>query len=96
MVIAKSILALVFVIALIALTAIAFQKLAIEKRFSKTAKAKRLKLVDSLYIDAKRKLILVTKDEDEVLLLIGANSETVITDGSISKSPATPRKKKKA
>lgn len=53
----------------------------------KRRKDKRLQVEDALVLDGKRKLMLVTCDAEEHLLLIGANGETVIA--SHAKAQAT-------
>jgi flagellar protein FliO/FliZ len=39
---------------------------------------KRLKIVESLNIDARRKAVILKRDDKEHLVILGANSETVI------------------
>ncbi|MBX2835060.1 MAG: flagellar biosynthetic protein FliO [Micavibrio sp.] len=42
-----------------------------------TAK-KRLKLIESMQIDARRRVVIIQRDDIQHLLMIGANGETVI------------------
>ncbi len=38
----------------------------------------RLKIVENLPIDAKRRLVLITKDSEELLILLSPNGDTII------------------
>lgn len=70
---------LIFVLALFCLSALLYRKLVMDKSFVRGVKERRLSIEEQLYIDSKRKLILVKKDDEEFLILIGINGETVIT-----------------
>jgi flagellar protein FliO/FliZ len=59
------------------------------------AKDRRLQLVESLPLDARRRLVLVRCDQREHLLLLGGNEDIVITAPS-SKPPAGLQTKSKA
>ena len=44
----------------------------------KSTDKRRLKIVESLPIDARRRLVILTCDDKQHLVIIGANSETLI------------------
>jgi flagellar protein FliO/FliZ len=75
----RAVFALIFVVALIGGTAWAFQKFALGKNFMNNGAPKRMKIVEYLMLDAKRKLVLVKKDKEEILLLLGDSSQQVIS-----------------
>ena len=52
----------------------------------KTNNGKRLRVLDVLALDTKRRLLLVAKDDDEHLILLGPTSELIV-----DKSPATSK-----
>lgn len=82
-------LALLFVLGLVGLTSVAIRYFGAERFLTKTlnkAKNKRLKLVDYLTIDARRRLILVQRDDVEHLILVGGESETIIETNIKNKS----------
>lgn len=83
--ITRAILSLVFVAALIGIIAFIFQKLAIEKNLLNKGQAKRLKIQEYLILDSKRKLALVKKDEEEILILLGSGTETIINTSKTKK-----------
>jgi len=76
----KFIAALVFVLGLIGLFAVAVRRwgLGIPQTPFKRGQAKRLGLVEIMPIDAKRRLVLLKRDDVEHLVMLGASSETVI------------------
>jgi len=51
-------------------------------------KQKRLKVVESTPLDARRRLVLVQRDDKQHLVILGANSETVI-ETNIAAPPVT-------
>lgn len=74
----KAVSAFVFVIALMYLFSWIMKKTAVANNLT-TAKSKaRLKIVEFLPVDHSRKLVIIKRDDKEHLLLLGANSETVI------------------
>ena len=77
----SSVSALIFVLALIGLTSVALRYFGSErfmrKNMPKSSK-KRLKIVDFLVVDARRKLILVKRDDVEHLILVGGEEDTVV------------------
>ncbi len=75
----KFVFALIFVLALIGVTAW------IARRFNllpgpsrKLRPGQRLQTIEMLPLDSKRKLLLIRRDEQEHLLLLGADRETVV------------------
>lgn len=80
----RAILALVFVIGLIAAAAWAARRFAPATLFSGKSKgARRLGVVESFSIDARHRLILVRRDDRQHLLLIGPGQCQLI-EGSIA------------
>jgi flagellar biosynthetic protein FliO len=79
--------ALVFVLALIGLVAW------LMRRFGPTlrlGRAGRLRLVETIALDSRRRLVLVRRDDTEHLLMIGGTSDLVIETG-IDAAPNAPR-----
>lgn len=76
-------LALIFVLGLIGVLAIVAKRFGMAPRISKGLgpSGKRLQIVDVTTVDAKRRLVLVRRDDVEHLLLLGATSETVVETG---------------
>ncbi|MGH6953562.1 MAG: FliO/MopB family protein [Alphaproteobacteria bacterium] len=76
---ARFFLALVFVLALIGLAAWLVRRFGPGGRSApRWAKSRRLKLLESLPLDGRRRLVLVARDEAEHLILLGASAETVV------------------
>lgn len=72
-------LSLAFVVALIWLTAYVVKRSGLDKRLrGATGGHGRLAVVDTLYLDPKRKLLLVRADAKEYVLLIAGDTATVI------------------
>lgn len=72
--------ALSFVIALMGGLALLLKKLGIGAVAPSVAKAqKRLRVVESQALDARRRLVLLECDDKQHLVILGANGETVIT-----------------
>lgn len=44
----------------------------------KSGKKRRLEIVESLPLDARRRLVIIKSDKREHLIILGANSETII------------------
>lgn len=78
----RFILALIFVLSLIVLVAWLIRRFGVSGRFmAKTKRHSRLAIVEMATVDAKRRLVLIRRDHQEHLLLLGANSELVIETG---------------
>jgi flagellar protein FliO/FliZ len=72
--------ALIFVLSLMGLLALVMKRFAHGGAIMPLSK-RRLKLVEVLPIDARRKVAIVRCDDREHLLILGTNSETVIESG---------------
>lgn len=77
---------LTFVSALVFVVALIFLLAWIARRFgmgagTPTGGRRRLALVETLPIDAKRRVVIVRRDEVEHLLLLGPDTDTVIETG---------------
>ncbi len=74
--------ALAFVVGLIGLLAIAAKRFGMAPRIVKDPGRKgRLAIVDMAPLDGRRRLVLVRRDDVEHLVILGANSETVVETG---------------
>jgi flagellar protein FliO/FliZ len=75
----RFVLALGFVLSLIGLLAWIAKKMGwADDTITVRGKTKRLKVVESLTLDQRRKLVIVRRDGVEHLLVLGASNETVI------------------
>ena len=75
-------LALVFVLALIGLLAWVYRHFALGRKFpGRPRKESRLGIVEFKNLDAKRKLVLLRRDDTEHLILLGPNSDTLVEAG---------------
>ena len=82
------ILALVFVLTLIGLLAWGYRHFALGSRFpGRRAKESRLEITEIKHVDAKRKLLLVRRDDTEHLILLGPNSELLVEAGIEAHAP---------
>lgn len=80
--------ALAFVVALIAVLAWAVKRSGLFAHVIPARGGKRrLAVVDVAAIDAKRRLVLVRRDDKEHLLLLGANNDAVIETGITPPQP---------
>jgi len=78
---------LIAVIGLIALAALAAQKLGLASASGGFVRKRRLALVESLALDARRRVAIIKCDGAEHLIILGATSETVIErnlDGAVA------------
>jgi flagellar protein FliO/FliZ len=71
--------ALTFVLALMGLLNIALRRM--RDRAGLTGARRRLSIIETLPLDARRKLVLVKRDGVEHLVILGTNGETVIEQG---------------
>ncbi len=75
-------LALVFVLALIGLLAWVYRHFALGRKFlGRPRKESRLGIIEFKHVDAKRKLVLLRRDDTEHLILLGPNSDTLVEAG---------------
>ena len=76
--IAQLLLALAFVVALMGGLALIVKKLGLSHSAPVYKGKKRLKIVESQALDARRRLVLVQCDDKQHLVMLGINSDTVI------------------
>jgi flagellar protein FliO/FliZ len=74
-------LALLFVLGLIGLCGWAARRLGMTPKVSAGGREKRLAVVEVAAVDAKRRLVLVRRDDREHLLLLGAAQDVVVESG---------------
>jgi flagellar protein FliO/FliZ len=74
----KACFAFVFVLGLMWLFSFSLKKIGLAGQSMLPGAKKRLKIVEYLPIDHKRKLVIVRRDDREHLLVLGPNSETVV------------------
>ena len=85
----RFLLALVFVLGLIAALAWAARRFGFGGNLvAMKGRNSRLAVVESLMIDAKRRLVLIRRDDREHLLIIGPTSETVVEYGIAGALPS--------
>lgn len=77
---AKFAAALVLVLAMMAGLGMVMRRFANNHAFAATGR-KRLKIVESLPIDGRRRAVLIRRDNREHLVILGANGETVVETG---------------
>ena len=78
-------LSLAFVVGLIGLSAHLLKKFAESEHLSKLS-FRRLKIEEQLYLDSRRKIVLVSKDGEEYMVLLGSNSEQILPIGKKTES----------
>lgn len=77
--IAQALLALVFVLALLGLAVALMRKVGFGYPTTiRNAKDKRLGVLEILPLDARRRLVLIRRDDAEHLILLGTDKETII------------------
>lgn len=69
-------LALIFVVALMGLLALLAKKFGLNN--SKGAQGKRLKILETLAIDSKRRAVILQCDEKQHLVILSQNGQTVV------------------
>ncbi len=78
----KFVVALVFVLGLIGLFAVLAKKLGLGHRGPvMRGSSKRLEILEALPLDAKRRLLLIRRDDRQHLILLGADSEEIVEAG---------------
>ena len=75
---AKMLAALIFVVSLMFGLGFALKKIGLAGPQALDQKKRRLKFLEALPLDGKRRLVLVSCDDQQHLLILGANSETVV------------------
>jgi len=83
----KMLAALAFVIVLMGGLALALKKLGLSGAVSTLKGAKRLRLIEALPLDARRRLVLLERDNVQHLVILGVNTETLIETGIIPPPP---------
>ena len=78
--------ALLFVLALMAGLALLLKKMGIAGPALVTPNKRRLKVIENLAVDSRRRIILIKRDDKEHLLLLGQNNDIVI-EQNITLSP---------
>lgn len=75
----RLIIALIIVVMMMGGLAFLFKKLGLAAQQSiKTGKDKRLHIIETLPLDARKRLVILQCDEQQHLLILGTNSDTVI------------------
>jgi len=80
--------ALIAVIGLIGLAALAARRMGFAPGAPQRGVTRRLQVVETLALDARRRIVLIRRDGQEHLLLLGGDRETVIEAGL--DAPAVP------
>ena len=74
----KMIAALLFVLGLMAGLAVVLRKFGFSGHVQQKGEAPRLKIVESLPVDARRRLAIIQRDNIQHLVIFGPDSETVV------------------
>ena len=74
----KMIAALIFVLGLMGGLALLLKKLGLSGHVSTPGQKNRLKVVESIPLDQRRRLVLIQRDDAQHLVILGPNSETVV------------------
>lgn len=74
----KMVAALVFVLGLMGILALVLKHLGLSGRVNTPGTKRRLKLVESMPLDARHRLALIQRDDVEHLVIFGPNGETVV------------------
>ncbi len=90
--------AMIFVLGLIALLAAAARRYGLGYRAPARSDKRRMSIIEVMAVDAKRRFVLMQCGDVQHLVLLGANSETLIEGGipAPAKSLAGPLKKTNA
>ncbi|MEM8771637.1 MAG: flagellar biosynthetic protein FliO [Pseudomonadota bacterium] len=75
---------LIAVIGMIGVGAVIFRKAGLMKTLSARQASRRLELIESLAIDNRRRIVLLRCDNREHLVMLGAQSESVIANNIMS------------
>ncbi|MCH8183237.1 MAG: FliO/MopB family protein [Proteobacteria bacterium] len=86
----RFVVALVFVLGLIGVLAVVAKRAGLSPRVSRSVPGtnKRLSIVEVMAIDAKRRLVLIRRDDREHLVLLGADRDLVVESNVVP--PAKP------
>ncbi|MEZ5815127.1 MAG: flagellar biosynthetic protein FliO [Alphaproteobacteria bacterium] len=80
----KMIAALIFVLGLMGGLALLLKKLGLSGRVAAAGGKARLKVVESIPLDSRRRLVLLQRDGVQHLVIFGPNGETVVETGIAS------------
>lgn len=84
----KVMLALAFVIGLFLLCVAMFKKAGLDKKLASIGGvSKRLSIIQTMYLDPKRRLVLVKCDEKEHLLLLGPSGDLLVESQPFKETP---------
>jgi flagellar protein FliO/FliZ len=83
MMLARTVLAFLFVVGLIFLSGAVARKFNFDKRFTGNKGVPRMGIVETLYLDPKHRLVMVRSDSREHLLLLGATGDLLIASHEI-------------
>jgi len=75
----RAVVALVFVAGLIFFTALLVKKTGLDRRLGGGKGTGRLKVVETLYLDPRHRLVIVRHDDREHLILLGGAGDTLIS-----------------
>ena len=74
----KLFMAMAFVLSLMGLLAYALKKLGLSGQMPVKQNQKRLKLIEVLHLDSRRRAALIQRDDKQHLVILGLNGETVV------------------
>lgn len=74
----KMLAALIFVLGLMGGLALLMRQLGLSGRVQMPGKQPRLKIVESIPVDARRRIAIIQRDEVQHLVIFGPNGETVV------------------
>jgi len=80
--------ALLFVIGLIFFSALLVKKTGLDRRLGGGKGAGRLKIVETLYLDPRHRLVIVRQDDREHTILLGGAGDTLISSTPAKDSDA--------
>jgi flagellar protein FliO/FliZ len=86
----RFLLALAGIIALIVVLAFLARRFGLVRGVTGGGAARRLAVVEVTAVDAKRRLVLLRRDDTEHLVLLGPDSAVVVESGITARRPSTP------
>lgn len=82
--------ALIFVIALIGAVAFALRAFGFLSMVQRRPGERRLSITETLLLDARRRVVLIRRDDREYLLLLSPQGETILDDYEVKDIPEAP------